>query len=46
MLEESILQYIWPTLSDNRSWKPIFGVLISGRLGQVLLYHKGEEIFC
>ena len=20
----SILQYFWPALSDNRSWKPIF----------------------
>ena len=23
----SILQYFWPALSDNRSWKPIFGLL-------------------
>ena len=23
----SILQYFWPTLSDNWYWKPIFGVL-------------------
>ena len=22
----SILQYLWPTLSDNWSWKPIFGL--------------------
>ena len=23
----SILQYVWPALSDNLSWKPIFGIL-------------------
>ena len=34
----SILQYFWPALSDNRSWKPIFGLLESGRFTQVLLY--------
>ena len=22
----SILQYFWPALSDNRQWKPIFGI--------------------
>ena len=26
-LQESILQYFWPALSKNRSWKSIFGVL-------------------
>ena len=34
----SILQYFWPALSGNLSWKPIFGVLLSGHLMQVLLY--------
>ena len=28
----------WPALSDNRSWKPIFGLILSGLLRQVLLY--------
>ena len=23
----SILQYFWPALSDNNSWKPILGLL-------------------
>ena len=30
----SILQYFWPALSDNQSWKPIFGVLFSACLRQ------------
>ena len=34
----SILQYFWPALSDNRSWKLIFGLILSGRLRQGLLY--------
>ena len=34
----SILQYFWPVLSDNWSWKPIFGLFESGRFTQVLLY--------
>ena len=34
----SILQYFWPALSDNRSWKPIYGPFESGRFRQVLLY--------
>ena len=34
----SILQYYWPALSDNWSWKPIFGLLESGCFVQVLLY--------
>ena len=28
----SILQYFWPALSDNRSWKPILVLFMSGRL--------------
>ena len=34
----SILQYFQPALSDNWSWKPIFGLFESGRFTQVLLY--------
>ena len=34
----SILQYFWPALSDNGSWKPIFWLFESGRFTQVLLY--------
>ena len=33
----SILQYFWPALRNNWSWKPIFGLLESGRFTQVLL---------
>ena len=35
----SILQCFRPALSDNWSWKPIFGLFESGRVTQVLLYH-------
>ena len=38
MLQESILQYFWPALSDNRSSNPILVLFWSGRLRQVLLY--------
>ena len=34
----SILQYFWPALSDNWSWKTIFGLFQSGCFRQVLLY--------
>ena len=34
----SILQYFWPALNDNWSWKPIFGLFESGLFTQVLLY--------
>ena len=37
-IAECILQYFWPALSDNRSWKPILIFFLSGRLRQVLLY--------
>ena len=33
----SILQYFWPALRDNRSWKTILVFFLSGRLRQVLL---------
>ena len=32
----SILQYFWPALSDNWSWKSIFGLFESGLFTQVL----------
>ena len=35
----SILQYFWPALSDNWSWKPIFIFFESGGFTQVLLYN-------
>ena len=34
----SILQYFWPALSYNWSWKPIFGLFESSRFTQVLLF--------
>ena len=34
----SILQYFWPALSDNWSWKPIFGLFESGRFKFTLLH--------
>ena len=46
----SILQYFWPALSDNRSWKPILVFYLSGRLRQVLLYlyalFRQPVVFC
>ena len=33
----SILHHFWPALSDNWSWKRIFGLFESGRFRQVLL---------
>ena len=41
----SILQYFLPALSDNLSWKPIFGLLFSGRLSQVLRYIFSVSVF-
>ena len=34
----SILQYFWPALSINWSWKPIFGLFESDHFTLVLLY--------
>ena len=31
----SILQYVWPALSDNWFWKPIFGLFENDRFTQV-----------
>ena len=39
----SILQYFWPALSDNLSWKPILVFFLSGCLRQV--YCIPERIF-
>ena len=36
--KESILQYVWPAFRDYWSWKPIFGLFLSGRFRQVLLF--------
>ena len=33
-----ILQYFWPALSDNYSWKQILAHFESGRFTQVVLY--------
>ena len=42
----SILQYFWPALSNNWSWKPIFFYLFeSGTFTQVLLYRKNMFLF-
>ena len=38
MLSRSILQYFGPALSYHLSLRPIFGLLLSGGLRQVLLY--------
>ena len=44
MLSWSILQYFWPALSDNRSWKPIFGLLFEWPLKTgftvLVLFHE------
>ena len=38
MLQESILQYVRPSLSYNLSLRSLFCLFLSGRLRQVLLY--------
>ena len=43
MLFCSILQYFWPALSDNQSWKPILVFFLSGRLRQVWLQHRYSD---
>ena len=42
----SILQYFWPALSNNWSWKQIFVFFFSGRLRQVLLYKHYVNSIC
>ena len=39
----SILQYFWPALNDNWSWKPIFGLFEGGHFRQVLIYEPQHE---
>ena len=39
----SILQCLWPALSDNWSWKSIFCLFESGRFTEVLLYHTRKR---
>ena len=39
----TILQYFWPALRDNWSWKPIFGFLRAVLFTQVLLYKKSHK---
>ena len=36
-----VLQYFWPALSDNGSWKPILVFYLNGCLKQVVLYLYG-----
>ena len=38
----SILQYFWPALSNNRSWKPILVFFLSGCLRQDLLNNQNR----
>ena len=38
MLQESILQYFWPSLSYHLSLRPLFYLFLSGPFTQVLLY--------
>ena len=42
----SILQYFWPALSDNLSWKPILGLFESDSFTQVLLYVTDCTVVC
>ena len=41
----SILQYFWPALRDNPSWKPISVFFLSGRLRQVLLFSLSVYVY-
>ena len=38
MLQESILQYFWPSLGYHLSLRPLFCLCLNGRLRQVLLF--------
>ena len=38
MLQESILQYLRPSLACHLSFRPLFCLFLSGRLRQILLY--------
>ena len=41
----SIPQYFWPALSDNRYWKPFFGLFKSDRFTKVLLFNANKFHF-
>ena len=41
----SILQYFWPALSDNWSWKPIFGLFESGSFTAIYLHVFQKVIY-
>ena len=43
MLQESILQYFRPSLSYHLSLRPLFFLVLSGRLRQLLLYTKADR---
>ena len=43
MLQESILQYFRPSLSYHLPLRPLFSLVLSGRLRQVLLYFKADR---
>ena len=40
----SILQYFWPALSDNRSWKPIFVFFLGGRLSRFYCNYQSKRL--
>ena len=44
MLQESILQHFWPSLSYHLSLRPLFCLFLSGRLRQVLLYSPIDNL--
>ena len=48
--QNALLQYFCPALSDNRFWKPIFGLFESGRFRKVFCtvsyIYKNEVLLC
>ena len=44
MLQESILQYFWPSLSYHLSLRPLFCLFLSGSLKQVLLEYDVASV--
>ena len=46
MLSWSILQYFWPALSHNWSWKPIFGLFESGSFKQIFTVPLSKTQTC
>ena len=41
----SILQYFWPALSDNWSWKPIFDLFESAILVEAIMRNNSVKLF-